>query len=126
MVFSVGQMFRKLLALIIARLARTVIPKLIAVFLVILSQPLNSATHASKEDLKQLRSRIETLQKELAETEESKSEAADALRESEQAIKTANGKLTVLAQERKEAAKKLAQLQMQSGQIKSRVEAQQS
>lgn len=125
-VFSIGQMFRKLLALTSAWPACTVISKLIAVFLVILPQPLNSAAHVSKEDLKQLRSRIETLQKELAETEESKSETADALRESEQAIKTANDKLTVLAQERKDAAKKLAQLQMRSGQIEGRVEAQQS
>src|SRR5690242_15989838 len=72
--FSIGQMSRKFLALIPAWPARAVISKLIAVFLVILPQPLNSAAHVSKEDLKQLRSRIETLQKELAETEESKSE----------------------------------------------------
>jgi septal ring factor EnvC (AmiA/AmiB activator) len=118
-------MFQNIFALTCTGLGRTVIPRLIAACLVILSQPVYSAPQVDKEDLKQLRSRIETLQKELAETEESKSEAADALRKSEQAIKTASSKLTSLAQERKETAKKLAQLQTQSGQIESRVKAQQ-
>ncbi|HVW65817.1 MAG TPA: peptidoglycan DD-metalloendopeptidase family protein [Nitrosospira sp.] len=118
-------MFQNIFALTCTGLGRTVIPGLIAACLVILSQPVYSAPQVDKEDLKQLRSRIETLQKELAETEESKSEAADALRKSEQAIKTASSKLTSLAQERKETAKKLAQLQTQSGQIESRVKAQQ-
>lgn len=122
-VSSIGHMLRKFLALIRPRLACTTVPKLIAVYLAILSQPLFPAPQANKEDLKQLRSRIETLQKELAETEESKSEAADALRESEQAIKTANSKLAALAEERKEAAKKLTQLQTQSGEVEGRVEA---
>ena len=102
-----------------------IISRLIPICLAILSQPLFAAAQVNKEDLKQLRSRIEILQKELAETEESKSEAADALRESEQAISSANRRLSALANERKETAKKLSQLQAQSGQIEGHVEAQQ-
>lgn len=119
-------MSRNIFALTRARSARAAIPRLIAVSLAILSPPVYSAPQANEEDLKHLRGRIETLQKALAETEESQSEAANALRRSEEAIKTASSKLTSLAQERKETTKMLAQLQIRSGQIGSRVEAQQS
>ncbi|SEO35583.1 Septal ring factor EnvC, activator of murein hydrolases AmiA and AmiB [Nitrosovibrio sp. Nv6] len=79
-----------------------------------------------KEELRQLRDRIQTLQKELADTEESKSEAADALRESEQAISAANRKLAALKQEQDEANDKLGQLKAQSRQVARDIEAQQS
>ena len=50
----------------------------------------------AKEELQQLRDRIEALQKKLAGAEESRSEAADALRASERAISEANRDLAAL------------------------------
>lgn len=50
----------------------------------------------AKEELQQLRSRIEALQKQIAGAEESRDEAADALRESERAISDANRELADL------------------------------
>jgi murein hydrolase activator len=91
----------------------------------ILSQPLAATPKVDNEDLKQLRGRIETLQKELADTEESKSEAADALRESERAIIAANRKLAALTREHHEANNKLSQIQTQSKQVTRDIEAQQ-
>lgn len=96
------------------------------VFALLPSLPAYAAPKADKENLKQLRNRIETLQKELASKEESKSEAADALRESERAISDANRKLLELAREQREASNRLNQLQVQSGQIKHNIEAQQT
>lgn len=79
-----------------------------------------------KEDLKQLRNRIETLQKELADTEESRSEVADTLRDSERAVSAAARRLSTLAREQRKASDKLNQLQEQSGQVSHAIEAQQS
>ncbi|MDN5753911.1 MAG: peptidoglycan DD-metalloendopeptidase family protein [Nitrosospira sp.] len=100
--------------------------KLILACALILSFPLHAAPKADKEDLKQLRGKIESLQRELANTEESKSEAADALRESEQAVSDANRKLAALAHAQGEANDRLNQLQTQAGQIKNHIEAQRS
>lgn len=111
--------------------------KLIIASLLILAptpNPLNGAPKVDKEelkkvdkkDLKQLRSRIDTLQKELADTEESKSEAAGALRDSEQAISAANRQLNKLAQEQDKAAEKLSRLRAQSEQLARDIEIQQS
>ena len=60
--------------------------------------PVLAATNpaVAKEELQQLRDRIEALQKKLAGTEESRIEAADALRESERAISEANRDLAAL------------------------------
>ncbi|SEL47889.1 Septal ring factor EnvC, activator of murein hydrolases AmiA and AmiB [Nitrosovibrio tenuis] len=87
---------------------------------------LSAAPRVDKEDLKQLRSRIETLQKELTDTEESKSEVADALRHSERAISVANRRLSTLGQEQRKASDKRSQLQAQSEQVAKNIEAQQS
>lgn len=100
--------------------------KLIPACLLILSHSLHAAPKADKEDLKQLRNRIEALQKELADTEESKSEATDVLRESEQAISDASRKLAALTHAQDQANEKLNQLQAQSGQIKNHIKVQQS
>lgn len=81
---------------------------------------------APKEELKQLRSRIEALQKELADAEESKSEAADALRESELAISDANRKLYELNRKQRDVNTQLANLQAQSGQAESSIRTQQA
>jgi murein hydrolase activator len=101
------------------------IRKLIPACALILSQPVSAAPKVDNEDLKQLRGRIETLQKELADTEESKSEVADALRESERAVIAANRKLAALTREHHEANNKLSQIQAQSKQVARDIEAQQ-
>jgi murein hydrolase activator len=102
------------------------IGKLLTACILILSHSLHAAPNVEKEDLKQLRSRIEALQKELVGTEESKSEVADALRESERAITDANRKLAALTQAQGRANDKLSHLQTQSKQIKNDIEVQQS
>lgn len=99
--------------------------KFILPCVLVLSYPLHATPKANQEDLKQLRHRIEALQKELVSNEESRSEAADALRESEQAISNASRKLTELAQEQHTANNILSHLQTQSRQIKGNIEMQQ-
>jgi septal ring factor EnvC (AmiA/AmiB activator) len=101
------------------------IRKLIPACALIFSYPIAAAPKVDNEDLKQLRGRIETLQKELADTEESKSEVADALRESERAVIAANRKLAALTREHHEANNKLSQIQAQSKQVARDIEAQQ-
>lgn len=87
-----------------------------------------SPTHAApkSDDLKNLRSRIESLQKELASSEESKSEAADALRASERGISLANRRLAELAREQHAARDTLLQLQDKSQHLKDGIASQQS
>ncbi|MBL8523742.1 MAG: peptidoglycan DD-metalloendopeptidase family protein [Betaproteobacteria bacterium] len=68
-------------------------------------------THADKKDeLGQLRQRIEQLQRDLAKTEESRSEVADALRTSEKAISEVNRALMTLGREQGQISQNLADL----------------
>ena len=69
---------------------------------------------AAKEELQQLRSRIDALKQELANAEESKSEAADALKTSERAISDANRKLAELQAQASDGNQALAELRLQS------------
>lgn len=69
---------------------------------------------AAKEELQQLRSRIEALKQELTNAEESKSEAADALKASERAISDANRKLAELEEQASDGNQALAELRRQS------------
>jgi septal ring factor EnvC (AmiA/AmiB activator) len=80
--------------------------------LLLLASPLaQSAEAGTKEkELRELRARIEALQKGLAESEESKSEAADALRESERAISETNRALRELGGQSREINKRLAEI----------------
>ena len=72
-------------------------------------------TLASEQDkLNNLRQRISVLQQELEKTSESKSDAADALRESERAISISNRALATLAQQQRSAKQALGQLQQQT------------
>ena len=72
-------------------------------------------TLASEQDkLNNLRQRISGLQQELEKTSESKSDAADALRESERAISISNRALATLAQQQRSAKQALGQLQQQT------------
>lgn len=65
-----------------------------------------SASQA-QEELKELRAKISAMQKKLAAAEESRNEAADALRESEQAISEANRELRELAAQSRESGARL-------------------
>jgi septal ring factor EnvC (AmiA/AmiB activator) len=69
---------------------------------------------AKEKELRELRGRIEALQKRLAETEGSKTEAVDALKESERAISEANRVLRDLAQQSREVRSQLEALQAES------------
>ena len=69
---------------------------------------------AKERELRELRGRIEALQKSLAEAEESKSEAADALRESERAISETNRALRELGAQSRETQRQLAVLGAES------------
>jgi septal ring factor EnvC (AmiA/AmiB activator) len=77
-----------------------------------------STAHASQqEELENLRQRITALQQDFDKTNESKSEAADALRESEHNISNSNRKLHELSQQQNTAGLALEQLQHQSAQL---------
>ena len=82
------------------------------------------ATSAQKEELKQLRGRIEALQKRLAASEETKSEAVDALRESEHAISETNRTLRDLAAQQRAVDARLAEVQNQSQRSSADIELQ--
>ena len=84
------------------------------------SQPV-AAQSEQKEELEDLRARIEALQKELERSETSKSEAADDLRKSERAISKANRRLFELANERKSINAKIRELQAQSETLEARI-----
>lgn len=76
-----------------------------------------TAFASQQEELNNLRKRIAEMQSEIAKTSESKSEAADALRASEQAISASNRKLSMLAAQQKEADGKLETLHVQRQQL---------
>ncbi len=86
----------------------------------------NNAHASQQEELENLRKRIAGLQQELEKTSESKSEAADALRESERAISDSNRKLAELAQQQHEAGRALLQLQQQVRQLERGIQGQQA
>ena len=81
---------------------------------------------AQKEELKQLRARIVGMQKQLAASEETKNEAADALAGSERAISEANRRLRELAAQQRELDAQLAQLRRDYDHTATDVAAQQS
>jgi len=77
-----------------------------------------STAHASQQqELENLRKRISTLQQDFEKTNESKSEAADALRESERNISTSNRKLNELALQQNSANRALELFHQQSSQL---------
>ena len=85
------------------------------------------AAYASQqEELENLRQRISALQRDFEKTNESKSEAADALRESERTISTSNRKLNELAQQQSAASNALSQLQKQSRQLEKNMQDEQA
>ena len=78
-----------------------------------------------QEDLEKLRLRIATLQQDIEKTFESKSEAADALRESERTISNSNRALYKLKAQQREVNLTLNQFQQQSKQISGDMQEQQ-
>lgn len=80
---------------------------------------------AKEKELRELRGRIEALQKRLADAEGSKSEAADALRESERGISEANRALRELGAQSKEINQELATLGAESRRNEDALKAQQ-
>jgi septal ring factor EnvC (AmiA/AmiB activator) len=80
--------------------------------LIVLASPAAPAAEAGtkEKELRELRGRIEALQKSLAEAEESKSEAADALRESERAISETNRALRELGEQTREINRRMAEI----------------
>jgi len=87
--------------------------------------PINTAHASKQDDLENLRRRISSLQQELEKTSESKSEVADALRESERAISNSNRKLAELELQQHEARDTLGRLQSQSRQLEGDIQSQQ-
>lgn len=85
----------------------------------------NSAA-AKQAELRELRGRIESLQKRLAVAEESKSEAADALQESERAISDANRSIRELEQQTRATKQQLGALHTASHGHETRLKAQQT
>lgn len=79
-----------------------------------------------KQELSEVRERIEKLQRELAKSEESRSEAADALRASEKAVSEVNRELANLARSEGELARELADIKARTERAKSDTNRQQS
>jgi len=78
-----------------------------------------------QEELENLRKRIASMQLEMDRTSESKSEAADALRESERAISNINRKLSKIAAQQRAADHKLGTLQEQQQKLNAVIARQQ-
>ena len=87
---------------------------------------LAGTAHATQQDdLAKLRKRIASLQQDFEKTNESKSEAADDLRESERAISNSNRRLHDLAQEQQVANRELGQLQQRATAMDKELQGQQ-
>ncbi len=84
-----------------------------------------AAAAPTQDELRELRARISAMQKKLAAAEETKSEASDALRESEQAISAANRELHELSRQSRASAARLAELRKTSQQTGSAMRDQQ-
>ena len=85
-----------------------------------------SARASQQEKLDNLRQRITALQQNLEKTSESKSEAADGLRESERAISNSNRTLAELTQQQRAANDNLKSLQRQAQQLQAGMQGQQT
>lgn len=84
-----------------------------------------AATAPPKEELSQLRGRIEAMQKRLAAAEGARSEAADGLRDSERAISESNRSLRDLAAKQRAIQARLIDLQQQETRAGHDIESQQ-
>lgn len=95
--------------------------------LILCSLTLIGTAYASQqEELENLRKRISAMQRDMDKTSESKSEAADALRESERAISNSNRKLAELSAQQRAADQKLGKLQEQQHKLSGDIAGQQA
>jgi septal ring factor EnvC (AmiA/AmiB activator) len=83
-------------------------------------------TDVKREELKDLKDRIETLRRDLAKGEESRSSVADQLRDTESAVSDANRRLHELGAERAELKSQLAELEAQGQRLDRQTGAQQN
>jgi septal ring factor EnvC (AmiA/AmiB activator) len=97
-----------------------------AALLLVLAALAAPAHAAPKDELEELRGRIGALQKQLAESEESKAEAGDALRESERAISETNRKLFQLAEQRRQVNAALTKLRSRARTAEADITAEQA
>jgi len=86
----------------------------------------NLAFGSQQEELENLRKRIAIVQQNMEKTSESKSEASDALRESERAISNSNRKLAELVAKLRAADQKLGKLQAQQVKLNADMAGQQA
>jgi len=92
----------------------------------LLSSVICCAYADEQQELKNLRDRIVAMQREVDKTSESKSEVADALRESERAISDSNRKLAELAGRQRAADNKLGSLRAQERKLIGNMSGQQA
>lgn len=85
-----------------------------------------AAESSREEELAQLRERIRAMQQELEKTSETKSEIADALRESELAISRSNRELAELSSRQRKAHLELRQLERRAEQLRQEIQTQQA
>jgi septal ring factor EnvC (AmiA/AmiB activator) len=85
------------------------------------ASPCLAQTTQKKRELDELRSRIESLQKELDKAEESKAEAVDALRDSERAISQTNRRIYNLAGQRRSVNADAQRLGLEAQALRSRI-----
>jgi septal ring factor EnvC (AmiA/AmiB activator) len=84
----------------------------------------SDANAAPKEELEELRGRLKSLQRDLEQAEESRGEAADALKASERAISESNRKLRGFQEQRREIDQRLEELRRDRSELEQRVSAQ--
>lgn len=92
----------------------------------ILAFPLQAADSGKQEDLNDLRTRIKALQEELEQTNEDKSEAADALKHSERRISDVNRGLRELESRQRKLSKTLKQLTLDTHSTEAEIADQQA
>ncbi|MEX0958110.1 MAG: peptidoglycan DD-metalloendopeptidase family protein, partial [Burkholderiales bacterium] len=100
-------------------------PPLFALLLAFAFVPHGWTQSAEESELRELRTRIKSLQKEMERSEGTRDEARDALRESERAISQANRRIFEIAARRRELNAELSRLQRQQQEAESRIAAEQ-
>jgi septal ring factor EnvC (AmiA/AmiB activator) len=96
------------------------------VFLALAAPALAAPKAPSEQDLRELRSRIDKLQKDLAAAEESRGEAAEELKQSGKAMSEAHRALYALAQRRKALEAELADIAKRDREIRASVSEQEA
>ncbi len=90
----------------------------------VLATPALAAKAAPKEELDELRGRLQALQREIERAEESRGEAADALKASERAISDSNRKLRELGEQRRDIDRRLDALRQGRRDLEQRISGQ--